>query len=472
MTIGSRKLGVLAAVAGFVLMVFEIAAARILAPTIGSSTYVWTSVIGVIIMALSTGYWVGGRIADLRNNPKDVARLFLVLSATIAVTTIIYMNLLTAVAAWRIDIRFSAVIASLVLFAPTSFVLGAISPYLAKLNVSSLSSTGSAVANLSALNSLGGIVGTFLTGFVLFGVMGVRDVMVLLAVGSLIVAVLAYSKRTRRDVQLSVLVLMLGLAAWPGAGVWAIDTPSAHYVIEDIETPEGTIRTIATGPGGKQSGVYLNKPHQLAFWYTRQIARVIDMQPMKRRIAVLGAGTYTLPAYLAERYPSAHIDVVDIDPQLLTIAREHFDYRSPTNVTPVTADARAFINQVRDPYDVIVVDVFGDDNVPESLLTAEYGRSVKRAVAPGGVVAVNMIASAAGPCQDWFHAQLRPYLDNFTSGYYLPQLTLGRRSNMVAVFGDYPIAPPDYMPTGPARGPIYTDDYSPVAQLQFACRNT
>ena len=58
------KLGILAAFAGFVLMVFELVAARILAPTIGSSTYVWTSVIGVIILALSAGYWWGGKIAD------------------------------------------------------------------------------------------------------------------------------------------------------------------------------------------------------------------------------------------------------------------------------------------------------------------------------------------------------------------------------------------------------------------------
>ena len=73
---GSKKLGILAAIAGFVLMVFEIAAARILAPSIGSSTYVWTSVIGVIIMALSVGYWAGGRVADKRNSPNDIARLF------------------------------------------------------------------------------------------------------------------------------------------------------------------------------------------------------------------------------------------------------------------------------------------------------------------------------------------------------------------------------------------------------------
>ena len=117
---GSKKLGILAATAGFVLMVFEIAAARILAPSIGSSTYVWTSVIGVLIMALSVGYWAGGRVADKRNSPNDIARLFLALSLTITLAMIVYPGFLASVAEWTIDVRFSAVIASLVLLVETT----------------------------------------------------------------------------------------------------------------------------------------------------------------------------------------------------------------------------------------------------------------------------------------------------------------------------------------------------------------
>lgn len=471
MTVSSRKLGVLAAIAGFVLMVFEIAAARILAPTIGSSTYVWTSVIGVIIMALSTGYWAGGRLADKRDNPRDIARLFLLLSVAISLTTIIYSGLLASLAAWQVDIRLAAVVASLLLFAPASFVLGAISPYLAKLNVNSLASSGSAVANLSALNSIGGIVGTFLTGFVLFGFMGVRDVMVLLAIGTLVVSWFCYGVRRRgRESKLLVLVLLLGVAAWPGPSVWAIDTPTAHYVIEDMEGAGRTLRTLATGPGGKQSGVYLDNPKQLAFWYTSEMAAVVEAQPTPRRIAVLGAGAYTLPAYLASKYPSAQIDVVDIDPQLLSIAEQHFGYVNPPNVTPITADARAFVNAVDQPYDIILVDVFGDDTVPESLMTAEYGRALKRALAPNGAVVVNMIASPFGACRELFEAATRPYLDNFARGYYKQRSVTGARSNIVALFGTAPAAPHGYRALLGPQGPVYTDDFNPVIGKQFACK--
>ena len=470
MTIGSKKLGVLAAVAGFVLMVFEIAAARILAPSIGSSTYVWTSVIGVIIMALSVGYWAGGRLADKRNNPNDIARLFLALSLTISFAIVLYPAFLESVADWTIDVRVSAVIASLVLFAPTSLLAGAVSPYLAKLNVRSLASSGSAVANPGALNSLGGIVGTFLTGFVLFGFMGVRDVMVALAVGTLVVSWWARVGRNRRETIVTVAALLLSLLAWPGSGVLALDTPSAHYTIEDVTLQGGyTVRTLATGPGGKQSGIIVGSPSELAFWYTREIASLIDMQPAKQRIAVLGGGAYTLPAYLAQKYPDSQIDAVEIDPKLLPIAQEYFEYSPAKNVGHIAMDARTFINGVKLPYDIVVVDVFGDDSIPESLMTAEYGRALKRAVTPGGVVIINAIAGTKGTCLELFQAVSRPYLDNFATGYYLPRINDGGRSNIAAAFGSRPNVPSNYTSIGPAVGPIYTDDYNPTMRVQFAC---
>ena len=467
---GSKKLGILAAIAGFVLMVFEIAAARILAPSIGSSTYVWTSVIGVIIMALSVGYWAGGRVADKRNSPNDIARLFLALSLTITLAMIVYPGFLASVAEWTIDVRFSAVIASLVLFAPTSLLAGAVSPYLAKLNVRSLASSGSAVADLGALNSLGGIAGTFLTGFVLFGFMGVRDVMATLAIGTLLVSWWARTGRNRRETLLTVAALVLAMLAWPGSGVLAIDTPSAHYTIEDATLSSGhTVRTLATGPGGKQSGIIVGSPSELTFWYTREIASLIDMQPAKQRIAVLGGGAYTLPAYLAQKYPESQIDAVEIDPKLLSIAQEYFEYSPAKNVGHIAMDARTFINGVKKPYDIVVVDVFGDDSIPESLMTAEYGRALKRAVTPGGVVIINAIAGTKGTCLELFQAVSRPYLDNFATGYYLPRINDGGRSNIAAVFGSRPNVPSNYTSIGSAVGPIYTDDYNPTMRVQFAC---
>lgn len=468
---GSIHLGVVAAIAGFMLMVFELAAARILAPTIGSSTYVWTSVIGVIIMALSAGYWAGGRIADKRNRLSDVALLFFGLGVAIATTTWLYPGLLGAIASWTTDVRFNAVVASLTLFAPASFLLGAVSPYLAKLNVRSLSSSGRAVANLGALNSLGGIAGTFLTGFVLFGVMGVQALMISLALGAVITGwwIGGVNKRIKA-LFVSVVVVLSLLSAAPQA-VMAIDTASAHYTIETTTVGGNQVRLLATGPGGKQSGVVVDDPSELLFWYTKEMAKVVARQPSPTRIAVLGGGAYTLPMALAKQYPQASIDVVEIDPELVAIAKAHFGYITPPNVTEIAMDARVFVNQAARQYDVVLVDVFGDDSIPESLFTAEYGRAIKGMVASGGIVVLNTIAGNGGACGELFSVAMRPYVDNFAQGYYTMQLPSSRRSNIIAVFGENPVVPLYYSRLGEINSRVYTDDFHPIAPLQFACKN-
>ena len=162
----------LAFVSGMVLMVFELVAARLLAPTIGSSTYVWTSVIGVIIAMLALGVWLGGRLADKRGQLADIAMLLLAAAGAVVLVLLVAVPFLEGLAQFSFDPRIKGVVASILLFAPTSFVLGMIGPYLAKLQVYSLKHTGRLIASIDAMNALGGIFGTFMTGFVLFAIMG------------------------------------------------------------------------------------------------------------------------------------------------------------------------------------------------------------------------------------------------------------------------------------------------------------
>ena len=176
----SWRLGAAACVSGFTLMAYELVAARLLAPSVGNSTYVWTGVIGVIIIALSAGCWLGGRIADYRHAPQDVGLLLIIAAVLVVATMLSANNTLRWLTTVLDEPRIQAVIAALALFAPASFVLGAVSPYLAKLNVSSLNTAGRSVANLSALDAVGGIAGTFVTGFVLLGMIGLNETLALI----------------------------------------------------------------------------------------------------------------------------------------------------------------------------------------------------------------------------------------------------------------------------------------------------
>lgn len=450
-------------------MVFELAGARILAPGIGSSTYVWTSVIGIIIAALSVGYWVGGKIADKRGYMIDIARLSLLTALTITLTIIQYGGVLGWVATNFDDPRLQGVIASLILFAPTSFLLGTISPYLAKLKVRSLKKTGRSIASLSALNSIGGIIGTFVAGFVLFSYVGSRETLVLTAVAMVAVSWLAAPRvEWKLRVVISAGILLINAVPVPKADAITIDTPSAHYVIYEAEGR----RLLATGPYAAQSAISLNDPEKLAFWYTKQLAEVVNRSPEHRDILILGGGAFTLPQYLAKKYPSSQIDVVEIDPDLVGIARRYFNYQDPSNVRIISADARAYVNQTDKTYDVVVVDVYGDAHVPFTFLTREYGDQINRIVRPHGVVGANVIGNTRGECLEFVRSLDAPYRMHFAYSAYAIEHSKKPRSNMVVTYSRQPFTWPGAQPLVLQKTVLYSDNYAPAERLQHGCSRT
>src|SRR5690606_29914383 len=159
-------------ICGAAVMVYEITGSRIVSPFIGTSTYVWTSLIGVILGALSLGYWLGGRFADKHPNVKFLAGVIFAAGGAVSLTVLVKDLLLTAIASVPLGLGLTAVLASLFLFAPASVLLGFVAPYAAKLRISSTDVSGRTVGRLYALSTVGSIIGTFLSGFVLIPFVG------------------------------------------------------------------------------------------------------------------------------------------------------------------------------------------------------------------------------------------------------------------------------------------------------------
>ena len=459
-------------VSGFALMVYELAGARILTPAIGSSTYVWTSVIGVIIAALSVGYWTGGRVADMRGHLIDIARLCLAVGLTIGLTLLIYPSVLTWVAESFNDSRWQGVVASLLLFAPTSFLLGMLSPYLAKLNVRSLKNSGSKVASLSALNSFGGITGTFIAGFILFGYIGSHETLSLLAVIMIALSWLI-SPRVQWPLRLAMSGVVLFVVATPistAHGV-EIDTPSAHYIIKEGFNEEGRkIRGVATGPDAMQSAVYTDQPDELVFWYTRQLDAIVDATPRRENILILGGGALTLPRHLAKEYPASSIDVVEIDPKLADISRRYFNYDDPQNVHLVFDDARNYVNRTDKKYDIILVDVYSDSHVPFSMMTREYGERLSKILKKDGLVAANVIAGSEAGCGILLNALDAPYRAYLPHALFATQDDREPYSNMITVYGRESRELHGLRPLVLDTYTLYTDNLAPAERLQYDCR--
>ena len=470
----TTALGIISFLSGFALMAYELVAARLLAPTIGSSIYVWTSVIGVIITALSLGYWLGGKLADARQKQMDVVILGIVSALFVVITILTYTPALNWISQSITDIRLQGVVASLLLFAPASFLLGMKSPYLAKLNIKNLDTAGESVANLSALNSIGGILGTFITGFFFFSYIGSKEALVIVVVVLLLSSWLLIPKKfTIRRALASTLLILIALIPIPAAAnsIAKIDTPSAHYEISKMSYNKKPIYGLQTGPGGVQSAVYASGDKDLVFWYTQYAEKQIAALNPKR-ILVLGGGTFTLPASLAGKLPGAQIDVVEIDPELEFISKKYFNYEDRPNVSLQFSDARSFVNTTNEKYDVIFVDVYGDSYIPFSVLTQEYGNRINEILEPNGTVLINAIVGSSEHCRELLGAIDSVYRPFLPSAYWQTQTTkeLGRGNYILAYSRQNKQL--DTMNPLPAQSSAirYTDNFMPAERLHDQCR--
>ncbi len=468
-----HSLGIISFLTGFALMAYELVAARLLAPTIGSSIYIWTSVIGIIIASLSLGYWLGGKLADARQRQIDVVALCLAAAICVSLSMISYPPLLELISKSIEDTRVQGVVASLLLFAPTSFVLGVISPYLAKLNIKELKTAGESVANLSALNSIGGIVGTFITGFVLFSYIGSNETLVIVVLCLLLSSWLLVPKQyLMQRVVLTVLIFLTALIPSPLAKdqIASIDSASAHYDINAINYNGAAITALSTGPKGIQSAVFTEEKNELVFWYTRYTAELIEKQAPEK-VLILGGGAFTLPDILAERLPDTTIDVVEIDPALESISKEYFHYKDHKNVNLIFQDARTYVNTASKTYDTIFVDVYGDNFIPFSLLTKEYGEKVNSLLKRDGTIIVNAIVGLQGECRELLGAidsVYRPYLPY---GFWETQTASEiKRGNYILTYSREDDAPLQMktLPKTPSSS-LYTDNFMPAERLHYQC---
>lgn len=174
-------------VCGALVMSYEILGSRVLAPNFGSSVFVWGSLISVFLGGLSAGYYLGGRLADVRPSTKKLGAIILIPAFLFLAFPLYGEAISDLIFDLDLGIRLSPLLASLILFFPPSVFLGMVSPYTAKLLICSLHTSGKTVGTLYALSTLGSIAGTLFTSFYLITLAGVKTL--IMAQGVILVAI-------------------------------------------------------------------------------------------------------------------------------------------------------------------------------------------------------------------------------------------------------------------------------------------
>lgn len=380
-------------------MMLEFTASRLLAPWFGTSQLVWGNVIGVILMALSLGYFLGGRLADRRPETKILLGLTLVagLLACVAPLLAVWLasqfNLLAlATGGGALYMIIGSFIAICILFALPVTLLGMVSPYAIRLATPTLEQTGSVAGSLYAWSTVGSIVGTFISAFWLVPVIGSRETLLLSATLLLGIACLGFgrSKWWLWFVLLLPLAVHIGFLQWSVSETNILTAVDSSYQYIRIRDDGDRLSMIFNEGIGTQS--YYMKYGVLTNSYYDYMSLVPELQsmPANANVVVLGLAGGTITRQLRHYYPNYSITGVEIDPTVVQLARQYFDL-DQQQIKTVVQDSRVFMQTTTEQFDLIVLDSFTNEYyIPWHLTTQEFFTTVHDHITPGGALVFNI----------------------------------------------------------------------------------
>ncbi|MCW5829179.1 MAG: fused MFS/spermidine synthase [Deltaproteobacteria bacterium] len=464
---------------GFSVLAVEIAGPKLLAPWLGDSLYTWSTTIAVVLGAMAAGYVAGGWLADRR---PDAQTFFLVILAGGALTALIppLSGAVTGEDLARMSPVGGTVYACLILFAPPCLVLSMSWPFAVRLVFSTGSTLGRRAGFVGSASTLGSIAGAVGGGWLLVPALGIRSTFWVAAAIPVLTgtAGLLFCRIPGRTKAAGIVLALAAL----GAGAWPEPRPEngvihrEHSFYHRIDvTEEGTVRYLrlnSTYEGGRDM-----ETGELAFEYLKYWPLMLDSARPPRKLLFLGAGAYSLPGFLAERYPDAGFTVVDIDPALHRVASRYFGADDIPHLVRATGDARRFLIQDTSRYDAIFADTYqGVNRIPPHLSTVEYFRLIRSRLTPEGRLLINVIGAKEGDgsrLPGGMISALReafPHVRVFATRYYdgrIPQnLMLLASNEAVPMDRDERFHPFQRMEVKwMASYPAFTDDHAPVDAL-------
>ena len=415
-------------VCGALVMIYEITGSRLLSPYIGTSTYVWTSLIGVILAALSLGYWLGGKSADRNPDLKILAAVIFGAGGLVSVTILLKDLILAFIAQAAFGLEIKSVVAAILLFAPASVLLGFVTPYAVKLKMAKFEDAGKTVGRLYALSTVGSIFGTFAAGFFLIPFVG--SVRTLYLIGAVLIGLsilLAPFALTRTNIT-TLIMFVFGIitsealifAQYKINDLRDIDTEySRIQIFKTTDNKTGRpIRAIATDPYFIQSAMYLDSD-ELALKYAPYYHLIAHFKPDFRNTLLVGGAGYTFPRDYLKKYPNAEIETIEIDAQMTEIAKKFFKLEDDPRLKITHEDGRIFLNNAPDAkYDAVLMDAFGTlFSVPYHLTTREAVAQISRVLTEDGVVIFNLGGAIEGKGSGFLKAELATYKSVFPQVY-------------------------------------------------------
>ena len=435
-----RYFYVTAAITGGAIMIVEILGAKMLSPFVGTSHFVWTAQIAVALIALSFGYYVGGRVVDRTQRAATLYWGILLAAAYLALTVAV----VEPVAYWCLELKpfaLGSLLASLILYFVPLALLAMVGPFFVRVITSAVADVGGNVGRLTAIGTFGSFAGTILIGYVLIPFLPNSWTMYLVAMllGAVSLGYFLIWGRKRSPLAPVILVLIGAMTIGYGGvrrdrlrhgqaheryygnsnfGILQVlDLGGARYYLNDY-----LVQNTYDPTNRKSTSTFTYMLNGLARVYTSNLTDVL----------CIGLGVGVSPMEFARA--GSRVDVVEINPSVVPMAQRWFDLE-PDKLNIIVGDGRQFLNVTRQQYDAVALDAFLGESSPSHLMTREAFGAVKKVLKPGGVLVINSFGNFE-PGQDFFTTSLYKTLTNVFRTVRIH--TAGRNRNVFFVASESP----------------------------------
>ncbi len=483
-------------ISGMASLGVEFGASRLLAPYFGTSLYVWGVLIGLILVYLSAGYVIGGRLAD--RHPRDDVLYQITAWAGLwigIIPLVSYPILLVSQQGFKevsVGLVLGTLLAVVLMFAAPVILLGCVSPFAIRLLLRNVETGGNTAGRVYALSTAGSILGTFLPVFWFIPTYGTRPTLEGFGLVLVGISIAGLWPRRRLYAAFAAAVILAWIFLPSG-----IKPPQVGQLLYEKESAYGYIQVVHDG---SKTELILNEGEAIHSIYdpssfltggpwdymlvANSFRPAQDTEPVPRDIAILGlAGGTAARQYTAAYGPAVQITGVEIDPDIVTVAHRYFHLDEP-NVHPVVSDARYWLDTQAGHYDVIIMDAYRQPYIPFHLTTREFFSEVRDHLRPGGVAVVNagrtatdyrlvdaIASTMAAVYPSVFLVDVPAFNNTLVYGSTVP-ITIGDVEHNLALVNE-PLAQDvarsvlneGRLRVSPYHDQVFTDDLAPVERL-------
>ena len=400
-----KFLYVIVFVSGLVSLAVEFAASRLLGNYFGTSNLVWASIVGLILIYLTAGYFIGGAWADKSPKHETLYKILSWAALAVGLIPLASRPILRLASNAFDELQLGALLGSfvvvMVLFVIPVTLIGTASPFAIRLAITDTQQAGKISGRIYAISTLGSFLGTFVPTLLLIPTIGTYRTFLVLASLLMLFSFIGLTltsgwRKLIPYLWMPLVIVALFIWGVPGTDKTTkglvYETESSYNYIQVLEENDLFMLRLNEGQGAhsvyKADQLYFNGP-----WEQVVAAPFFNSAPVApdqiTDIAIIGLAAGTTARDAAMVFPNAVIDGIEIDPKIVEVGREYFDMNDP-NLNVIIQDGRWGIKNSTKKYDIISVDAYRPPYIPWHLTTQEFFQILKDHLKEDGVMVINI----------------------------------------------------------------------------------